>query len=68
MVSSPPLEIQKLDPFRVKGIGIGKGKVKERLRLLICNCRRTFPHLDLLSRADVGEALSLFSRMLDELD
>jgi len=30
--------------------------------------RRTSSHLELLNRADLGEALSLFSRMLDELD
>ena len=30
--------------------------------------RRTTSHLDLLSRADLGEALDLSSRMLDKLD
>jgi len=30
--------------------------------------RRTSSHLELLNRADLGEALSLFGRMLDELD
>jgi hypothetical protein len=47
------------------------GKVKECLRLLTRSHRRTFPHLDLLSRTDfgdLGEALGLFSRMIDELD
>ena len=50
---------------------LGDGKVKECLRLLTRSHRRTFPHLDLLSRADfgdLGEALSLFRRMIDELD
>ena len=45
-----------------------RGKIKEYLQLLIRNHRRTSLHLKLLSRADLGVALSLFSRMLDELD
>ena len=49
---------------------LGDGNVKECLRLLTRSHRRTFP-IDLLSRADfcdLEEALSLFSRMIDELD
>ena len=44
--------------------------VGECWRLLILNHRRTSSHPDLLSRADLEEALSLISRMLrvDELD
>ena len=61
-------EVWKPDPFWIM---LGDGKVKECLRLLTRSHRRTFPHLDLLSRADfgdLGEALDLFSRMIDELD
>lgn len=49
-------------------IRIGEGEVEERLRLLIRKHRRTTPHVGLLSRAEFGEALSLFSRVLDRLD
>ena len=49
-------------------IWIGEAKAEEFLRILIHNHRRTSPHLDLLSRADLGEALGLFIRMLDKLD
>jgi hypothetical protein len=49
-------------------MAFGEVRVKESLRLLTRDHRRASSQLDLLSRADLGEALSLFSRMLDKLD
>ena len=43
---------------------ITAGRLKDRSFL----DRRTSSHLELLNRADLGEALSVFGRMLDELD
>jgi hypothetical protein len=68
IVLSLPSGIQKPDQFRIIITGKCEGKVKRHLRLLTHNHRHTPLPLDLLSRADFGEALSLFSRMLDELD
>ena len=66
MVSSLPRAILKPDPIRTI---IGEEKVKGRLRLLTRDhTRRTSSHVDLLSRADLGEAISFFSRMVDNLD
>jgi hypothetical protein len=47
---------------------MGEGKVRRSFQLLTRNHRRTSSHLNLMSRADVNEALSLLGRMLDELD
>ena len=38
------------------------------LKFLKRDHRRATSHLDLLTRADLGEAPKLFSRVLDELD
>ncbi len=56
---------QKLDPFRII---IGEEKVREYLRFLKHDHRRAASNMELLSRADLGEALKLFKRVLDELD
>lgn len=68
IVLSLPSGIQKPDQFRIIITRKREGKVKRHLRLLTHNHRHTPLPLDLLNRADFGEALSLFSRMLDELD
>jgi len=55
------------DVFRRKERSFGRGMpvdISDRSFL----DRRTSSHLELLNRADLGETLSLFSRMLDELD
>jgi hypothetical protein len=65
MVSSLPRAILKPDPIRT----ILGEKVKGRLRLLTRDhTSRTSSHVDLLSRADLREAISFFSRMVDNLD
>ena len=55
---------------RLLVIWIGESQTEEFMRILTHNHRRTSLHLpvELLSRADLGEALGLFSRMLDRLD
>jgi hypothetical protein len=45
-----------------------EGKVKRRLQLQTHDYRHTPLPLDLLSRADLEKAISLFSCMLDELN
>jgi hypothetical protein len=61
----PDRQKQKPDPFRII---LGEEKVREYLRFLKRDHRRATSHLELLSRADLGEALKLFRRVLDELD
>jgi hypothetical protein len=61
----PGRQKQKPDPFWIK---IGEEKVRVYLQFLKRDHRRATSHLELLSRADLGEALKLFSRVLDELD
>ena len=59
---------QKLKPDLFRII-IGEEKVREYLRLFLKrDYRRATSQLELLSRADLGEALKLFRRVLDELD
>ena len=54
-----------LFPSQIK---IGEVKVRVYLKFLKRDHRRATSHLDLLTRADLGEAPKLFSRVLDELD
>ena len=62
----PDPQMQSPDPFRII---IGKEKVREYPQFFKHDHRRATSHLELLSRrADLGEALKLFSRVLDELD
>ena len=55
---------KKPDPCRII---IGEEKVREYLRFLKRDYRRATPQLELMDRADLGEALKLFGRV-DELD
>ena len=61
----PGHQKQKPDPFRII---IGEEKVREYLQFVKRDNRRATSHLELLSRADLGEALKHFTRVLDELD
>jgi hypothetical protein len=56
---------QKPNLFRII---IGEEKVRGYLRFLKRDHRRATLHLESSSRADLGEALKLFRRVLDELD
>ena len=56
---------KKPDPCRIT---IGEEKVREYLRFLKRDYRRATPQLELMDRADLGEALKLFGRVIDELD
>jgi hypothetical protein len=61
----PGCQKQRPDPFRMM---IGEEKVREYLRFLKRDHRRVTSHLELSTRADLGEALKPFTRVLDELD
>ncbi len=56
---------QKPDPVRML---IGEGKLRGCLRLLKRDHSRATSPLDLLDRADLEETVTLFRRVLDELD
>lgn len=57
----PGFQRQKSDPFRTI---IGEEKVRRYLRLL----KRDHRRLELLTHAELGEALKPLTRVLDELD
>ncbi|KAI0282496.1 hypothetical protein BGY98DRAFT_87058 [Russula aff. rugulosa BPL654] len=53
---------------RAAGNGKGLDFSEIKARSILDKNRRATSHLELLSRADLGEALKVFSRVLDELD